>query len=141
MTLDKSFKPHSQCSALISRQINEFGLSGQHHLLQQIQNKGINTGYERGRCGYPLHLCQTSWLPLHVRHQKQQTQHIFPTNFTTRPDILGQSGVKKEFAGTGVFLPRRYNNPQEPRKKAGIAIFLWFFTYVPRGVRNTDVFR
>ncbi|GMN41389.1 hypothetical protein TIFTF001_010607 [Ficus carica] len=87
-----------------------------HYQQQQIQNRARNCGYENGRCGRALNLPQSAWPPLQVQSQNQQ--------HSGRPAavggaLLGGSGVKKECAGTGVFLPRRYSNPPEPRKKSG----------------------
>ncbi|XP_050117074.1 uncharacterized protein LOC126594518 [Malus sylvestris] len=94
----------------------------QHH--QQIQTRGRNTaGYER--CGHGVNLPQSAWPPLQVQHQhqhhhqNQQPQHH--NNAAVRPVLPNGSNIKRECAGTGVFLPRRYTNPAppEPRKKAG----------------------
>ncbi|PON87615.1 TIP41-like protein [Trema orientale] len=82
---------------------------------QQIQNRARNTGYEHGRCGRALNLPQSAWPPLQVQSQNQQPLH----NRSSMGAVpLAGSGVKRECAGTGVFLPRRYNNPTESRKKS-----------------------
>ncbi|KAJ4719924.1 TIP41-like protein [Melia azedarach] len=78
---------------------------------QQIQNKVRNFGYENARCGRPLgQPAQSAWPPLQVHQQKPQQRPVF---------LGGSGGVKRECAGTGVFLPRRYgNNAPESRKKS-----------------------
>ncbi|EXC07560.1 hypothetical protein L484_005867 [Morus notabilis] len=92
-----------------------------HYQQQQIQNRGRNCGYENGRCGRPLNLPQSAWPPLQVQNQNQnQNQQHHPSRPAGMGGVFaGGSTVKKECAGTGVFLPRRYTNPPEPRKKSG----------------------
>ncbi|KAK1570499.1 hypothetical protein Q3G72_002858 [Acer saccharum] len=112
------------------------------HPVQQIQNKQLvrnAVGYhENTRCGgvsgggggRPLGLSQSAWPPLQA-HPVQQ-QHTSNTSSNMRAVFIGGSGggggVKRECAGTGVFLPRRYgnnnnninnfnNNPHDSRKK------------------------
>ncbi|KAF3433584.1 hypothetical protein FNV43_RR24686 [Rhamnella rubrinervis] len=84
---------------------------------QQIQNRARNStvGYENGRCGRPVSATQSAWPSMHVQHLKQHHQHN--NESAMRAVLLGGSGVKRECSGTGVFLPRRYGNPQESRKK------------------------
>ncbi|KAF2318996.1 hypothetical protein GH714_012289 [Hevea brasiliensis] len=41
-----------------------------------------------------------------------------------RAVFLGGSGVKRECAGTGVFLPRRYGNPPDSKKKSACSTVL-----------------
>ncbi|XP_024997064.1 uncharacterized protein LOC112529870 [Cynara cardunculus var. scolymus] len=78
-----------------------------------------------GRCGggQPMGFRQSAWPPLPVEnHRRQQPS----TGFIAKP-VLGGSGggcgrettvLKRECAGTGVFLPRRYSNdPPESKKK------------------------
>ncbi|KAL5567643.1 hypothetical protein UlMin_024218 [Ulmus minor] len=85
-----------------------------HHYQQQIQNRGRNTGFESGRCGRPLNLPQSAWPSLQGQNQNQQPHQ---NGTAMRAALLGGSGQKRECAGTGVFLPRRYNAPEPPRKK------------------------
>ncbi|KAM1780189.1 hypothetical protein ACFX12_041483 [Malus domestica] len=113
-------------------------LHPQHNHQQQIQNRGRNiVGYER--CEHGVNFPQSTWPPLQVQHnhhhhhlhhqhphhqQSQQPQRH--TNAAVRPVLPNGSNIKRECAGTGVFLPRRYSNPSppEPRKKAGCSTVL-----------------
>ncbi|XP_044460851.1 uncharacterized protein LOC123192383 [Mangifera indica] len=91
---------------------------------QQIQSKARSVVYENARCGRSVVLSQAAWPPLQVQqHQHQQPQH---SASAMKPVFLGGSaGVKRECAGTGVFLPRRYvNNPCDSRKKSGCSTLL-----------------
>jgi hypothetical protein len=89
----------------------------QHQQEQQIQNRvRSTTGYESGRCGRPLGLPQSAWPSLQAQQQNQLPRH---NGSGTRAVFLGGSGVKRESAGTGVFLPRRYNSAPECCKKTG----------------------
>lgn len=88
-----------------------------HQQEQQIQNRVRNTtGYEGGRCGKPMGLPQSAWPSLQAQQQNQLPRHH---GSGTRAGYLGGSGVKRESAGTGVFLPRRYNSAPECCKKTG----------------------
>jgi hypothetical protein len=101
-----------------------------HQQEQQIQNRvRSTTGYESGRCGKPLGLPQSAWPSLQAQQQNQLPRH---NGSGTRGGYLGGSGAKRESAGTGVFLPRRYNSAPECCKKTGthlkqvLGIFLAF---------------
>lgn len=105
----------------------------QQQILIQSRERNSSVGYENGRCGgRAVNLAQSTAWPssVQVQHPKQQPHRNEPPMRTV---LLGGSGVKKECAGTGVFLPRRYGNPPESRKKtAGITVFcfnllLWPF--------------
>ena len=106
-------KPH--CRAVLGRQVKASNWQAQlQQQQQQIQSRARNiVGGAR-----PLGLPQSSWPPLQGQSQ-QQPKHNSGSGM--RAVFLGGSGsVKRECAGTGVFLPRRYgNNPHEPRKKSG----------------------
>uniref|UniRef100_A0A5B7B5T2 TIP41-like protein n=1 Tax=Davidia involucrata TaxID=16924 RepID=A0A5B7B5T2_DAVIN len=109
-----------QCSAVWGRPAKE-GLFSQQNQFQQQQQMAQNRGgggfvetLESGRCGRPLGLPQSAWPSLQVQHQHHQNQQ---SGSGTRAVFLGGSGVKRECAGTGVFLPRRYSNHSDSRKK------------------------
>lgn len=106
-----------QCSSIWGRQQGKVEWSTQQQQQQQqIQSRVRNGGYENGRCERPLGLAQSAWPSLQV-HQNQQPQH---NGSTMRPSLLAGSAAKKECAGTGVFLPRKYgSNPPDSRKKTG----------------------
>ncbi|WCJ19730.1 hypothetical protein M5689_002008 [Euphorbia peplus] len=92
----------------------------------QSRNRGVSTGYENGggRCVRPLGLPQSAWPPLEVQtshHTTPQQQH---SGSGMRAVFLSGSGVKKERAGTGVFLPRRYGNPNDSKKKSACSAAL-----------------
>ncbi|XP_028097138.1 uncharacterized protein LOC114296998 isoform X2 [Camellia sinensis] len=123
-----------QCSSLIwGRQTREGLFSQQNQLQQQMmgQNRGgrvVNGGgfeNNNGRYARPLGLPQSAWPPLQVQHKNHQAQPSQHGSSGMRAVFLGGSGVKRECAGTGVFLPRRYgNNTTEPRKKTGCSTAL-----------------
>ncbi|XP_061998451.1 uncharacterized protein LOC133715809 [Rosa rugosa] len=112
----------SQCSAAPWGKPVKLNWSAQQQQQQQqIQNRGRNIGvYESGRCAHGVSLpqSQNAWPPLQAQHQNQQHPHR-----NTRPVLPNGSNVKRESTGTGVFLPRRYSNPnptpEPPRKRAG----------------------
>ncbi|OMO94359.1 hypothetical protein CCACVL1_06043 [Corchorus capsularis] len=119
---EQMVKPHcGGVATALGRQVKansnwQAQLQQQQH--QQIQNRTRNNNVVGVR---PLGLPQSSWPPL----QQQQN-----SGSGMRAMFLGGSGnnVKRECAGTGVFLPRRYgnnnNNPPEPRKKSGCSTVL-----------------
>uniref|UniRef100_A0A803P1R8 TIP41-like protein n=1 Tax=Cannabis sativa TaxID=3483 RepID=A0A803P1R8_CANSA len=88
----------------------------QHYFHQQVQNRGRNNGYENGRCGRALNLSQSAWPSLQVQNQNQLPNR--PAMGAAAPHT--GSGAKRECAGTGVFLPRRYSNPPESRKNQAL---------------------
>lgn len=78
---------------------------------QQIQHKARNFGYVNGRCGQQQPV--SAWPPLQAQQKPQQQRPVF---------VAGSGCVRRGCAGTGVFLPRRYgniNNPHDSRKKLG----------------------
>ncbi|KAJ6432575.1 hypothetical protein OIU84_019751 [Salix udensis] len=88
-----------------------------HH--HHVQRRGRDVRYEDGRCGRPLGLPPAAWPPLQVHQQNQHTNSA-----GMRAVFLSGAGVKRESAGTGVFLPRRYGNAPEPKKKSGCSTVL-----------------
>eukprot|EP00258_Populus_trichocarpa_P006959 XP_002311195.2 uncharacterized protein LOC7494465 isoform X3 [Populus trichocarpa] len=114
-----------QCSSIWERQQVKTSWQAQprhhhhsHH--HQIQSRGTSAGNENGRFVRSLGLPQSAWPPLQVHAQNQHTNSA-----GTRAVFPGGSGVKRECAGTGVFLPRRYSNPPEPKKKSGCPAVLF----------------
>ena len=109
-----------QCGAVLGRRQVKTTSNWQTQLQQQQQRQQVQSrtrnNVVRGR---PLGFAQSSWPPLQVQSQQQQPQQNSGSGM--RAVFLGGSGsVKRECAGTGVFLPRIYgNNPPEPRKKSG----------------------
>ncbi|XP_031374805.1 uncharacterized protein LOC116189322 isoform X2 [Punica granatum] len=109
------------CSPVWTRTVKMNSFTQQN---QQIRSRVRGIPYESnsGRCGagQPLGLPQSAWPSLHARNaqQNQNGQNL-------RSLFLNGSGSMKERAGTGVFLPRRYENPApEPRKKSGCSTVL-----------------
>ncbi|XP_022743550.1 uncharacterized protein LOC111294497 [Durio zibethinus] len=80
----------------------------QHHV---VQNRGKNSNTNR-----PLSLSPSAWPPLQQQSQPQNGSGM-------RAVFLGNPTVKRECAGTGVFLPRRIGTP-EPRKKPACSTVL-----------------
>ncbi|KAI5407527.1 uncharacterized protein LOC127083908 isoform X1 [Lathyrus oleraceus] len=79
-----------------------------------IQNRRRELGYETGRCNVPM-----SFQP---HPQNQRVQQYTGSGF--RVPVPGGSSVKKPSGGTGVFLPRHYDNnttttPSASHKRTG----------------------
>lgn len=93
-------------------------LSQQNQQVPSSSNRGLGYENNTGRCGggWPLGHPQSAWPSLQAKNalQNQNVSNL-------RALFLNGSGdVKKKCAGTGVFLPRRYENPTaEPRKGSG----------------------
>lgn len=117
-----------QCASIWGRQQVKVGLSPsstptptptqQHQREPQSQTQSrvrSSTGFESGRNGRTLGLSQSAWPSLQAQNQNQVPNHNGPSMRTVV--LGGSSSVKRECAGTGVFLPRRYNNPTDSRKK------------------------
>ncbi|XWS56652.1 hypothetical protein CRYUN_Cryun09bG0104100 [Craigia yunnanensis] len=107
-----------QCGAVLGRQVkatNNCQAQFQQQQHQQIQSRTRNNVVG----GRPLRFAQSSWHPLQVQYQQQQPQQNSCSGVRA-VSLCGSGSVKRECAGTGVFLPRRCgNNPPEPRKKSG----------------------
>lgn len=73
----------------------------------QIQSRVKNAGLVNGRCGRNQGFPQSAWTPLHNGPGVRA------------PPFVAGSGSKRECPGTGVFLPRRYGDLPESRKKSG----------------------
>ncbi|GLT93021.1 hypothetical protein SLE2022_108280 [Rubroshorea leprosula] len=112
----------SQCGAVWGRQVRPNWQAQTQYQQPQIQGRARSNvgGCENARCGRLLSLHQSSWPALQTPSQPQQY-----SGSGMRAVFLGGSGgVKRECAGTGVFLPRRYGNPPENRKKSGCSTVL-----------------
>ncbi|XVF24001.1 hypothetical protein REPUB_Repub13aG0089000 [Reevesia pubescens] len=115
-----------QCVAVLGRQVKA---SNWHAQLQQQQQHQQTQSRARNNVigGRPLGLPQSSWPPLQVQSQQQQQPQQNSGSGMSAVFLGGSGSVKRECAGTGVFLPRRYgnnNNPPEPRKKSGCSTVL-----------------
>lgn len=108
-----------QCGAVMARQVKASNWQAQLQQQQQqhIQSRARNNNVVGVR---PLGLPQSSWPPLQVQSQQQQQPQHNSGSGMRAMFLSGSGSVKRECAGTGVFLPRRYGNPPEPRKKSGI---------------------
>ncbi|KAI7739741.1 hypothetical protein M8C21_000507 [Ambrosia artemisiifolia] len=91
----------------------------------------VYCGCRRGTSG-PLGFCPSAWPPVSLETQRRQQ----PINGSTVKSVSGGfngggvAGVKKERAGTGVFIPRNYPNiPTEPKKIPACSS-----THMPAGV-------
>lgn len=89
-----------------------------------VENGGGPVG--NGRCGRALGLPESAWPTLQIQKQQfyQNPQQngggggvraVFPGSGSGG----GRGGAKRECAGTGVFLPRRYEAPFDSRVKSG----------------------
>lgn len=78
----------------------------QQQLQLQIQSRVKNAGLVNGRCGRSQGFPQSAW----TSHNGAGVR---------APPFVAGSGLKRECAGTGVFLPRRYGDFPESRKKSG----------------------
>ncbi|KAL6980620.1 hypothetical protein U1Q18_022260 [Sarracenia purpurea var. burkii] len=123
---------NQQCSSIWGRPTRDGFVPQQNQVKQQLMSQNrerVNGGVfeSHGRYSRPLGLPQSSWPPLQVQnpsHQNQPSQH---SGSGMRAVFLGGAGgscVKRKCAGTGVFLPRRYGNPSESRKKPGCSTAL-----------------
>ncbi|XP_023541583.1 uncharacterized protein LOC111801704 [Cucurbita pepo subsp. pepo] len=85
---------------------------------QRIHCGGGDFHHENGRIVVrPVDFSQSTWSSMQRNHQRNPSQSCAPAVPSTFHG--GGSAPKKECAGTGVFLPRRYdNNPPQPRKRA-----------------------
>lgn len=86
---------------------------------QQVQSRirGIEHESYNVRCGggRPLGVPQSAWSSLQARNVQQNQRASLRA-----PHLNGSGNMRRECAGTGVFLPRRYENPpQESRKRSG----------------------
>ncbi|KAK7276334.1 hypothetical protein RIF29_17473 [Crotalaria pallida] len=95
----------------------------QEHMLKQQQCDSLWGREQQQRIrGYGSVRC-TRTLPQSAWHHPLQVKQQNPQNGGSglRPVLNGGSGGKRGCAGTGVFLPRQYVAPPEPRKKPSCA--------------------
>lgn len=86
-----------------------------------------NGGFDgNGRCGKAPGMPESVWPPLQVQKQQQYYQNQKHSggggagrSAAFRRGGSGGVGVKRECAGTGVFLPRRYTTAPDSRMKSG----------------------
>ncbi|KAJ8557631.1 hypothetical protein K7X08_003256 [Anisodus acutangulus] len=115
-----------QSSAVLNRQVK----SG----WPDCQNRGLRSGFgvggfvESNRCGRIVG--QTVWSGMPNQYQGQVGSGM-------RVGRLGGSVKKRECAGTGVFLPRRYN-PADSRKKPGCSS-AWLPDRVVESLNNKKI--
>ncbi|KAL2333313.1 hypothetical protein Fmac_014526 [Flemingia macrophylla] len=76
-----------------------------------VEKRAREFRYESVKCTRPLCLPQSAWPPL---------QHCNRVQFSGSGSRVVPA-VKRGCAGTGVFLPRHYETPSEPRKRTGSA--------------------
>ncbi|GMI80801.1 hypothetical protein like AT2G39870 [Hibiscus trionum] len=99
---------HAQTTQFNGRQVKasnwQAQVQQQQQQQQQIQSR-IRTNVAGGR---PIGLPQSSWPPLQVQSKPKQPQN-HPGSGMRAMFLGGSGGVKRECAGTGVFIPRRYD--------------------------------
>ncbi|XP_061343483.1 uncharacterized protein LOC133289530 [Gastrolobium bilobum] len=109
-----------QCGSVWGTQAKNNWLVQQQQQQQlEARNRERNVVYESVKCTCPLSLPQSSWPPLQLHNQNQR-----PVQFSgsgSRVVLPGGSSVKRGSGGTGVFLPRHYDNPSDSRKKTSCA--------------------
>ncbi|KAG6728696.1 hypothetical protein I3843_02G164900 [Carya illinoinensis] len=115
---DRVLKPQPEASIWGRQDQMKLCWSAEQNLQEpeQIHSRVRNTGFESGRCGRPLSVPQPAWPSLHAQPKKQPSSH---SGSSMRAVFRGGSGVKRDCAGTGVFLPRRYSSAPDIRKKSG----------------------
>lgn len=94
---------------------------------QIVQNRGRTSEFVGARNTRPLGLSPSAWPPLQQaqQQQQQQQQNLHQNNGSgMRAVFLGTPGGKRECAGTGVFLPRRVDNPSDARRKPACSTVL-----------------
>ncbi|XP_019456079.1 PREDICTED: uncharacterized protein LOC109356906 isoform X2 [Lupinus angustifolius] len=100
-----------QCGSIWGRESKPAFSTYQQQL--QAKNKGHEFVNGSVKCTYPL--TEPAWHNLQVN---PQNQHVQPhSGYGSKSVSNAGSGVKRGCAGTGVFLPRQYVAPHEPRKK------------------------
>ncbi|XP_022976981.1 uncharacterized protein LOC111477184 [Cucurbita maxima] len=84
---------------------------------QQIYCRRGDFHHEHGNFVRAVDFPQSAWPSLHPHHRRNPSQPSTPAVSAAYQG--GGSAPKKECTGTGVFLPRRYdNNPPQSRKRA-----------------------
>ncbi|KAK7305818.1 hypothetical protein VNO77_43730 [Canavalia gladiata] len=100
------------------RQKQQYGASvwGRQVKPNWFRNRGCEFGYESLKCSRPMPSPQSAWPSL----QPNRVQHDGSGSRVAVP-VPGGTSVKRGSGGTGVFLPRHYDSPSEPRNKTGCA--------------------
>ncbi|KAK8671835.1 hypothetical protein V6N13_038420 [Hibiscus sabdariffa] len=123
---------HSQTNQFNGRQVKPSNWQAQVQQQQQQQQQQIQTRLRNNVVGgRPIGLPQSSWPPLQVQSQPKQHPRNHPGSGMRAMFLGGSDGVKRASAGTGVFIPRRYDNTNtntttihEHRKKPGCSTVL-----------------
>lgn len=92
--------------------------NGGFHQLRQSNHMATNRGRNSdssGRNTRPLGMAPSAWPPLQQAKPQQPNGSGMRAVFISNP-----SSRRRDYAGTGVFLPRRADNPSESRKKPGL---------------------
>lgn len=101
-------------------QVSQFQQLKQQQMMKQQQNQSHLMAQNRARnTGRHVGLSPSAWPTLQQSLQPQQQ----PSS-GMRAVFLGNTGSKRECAGTGVFLPRPIGSPTETRKKSGCSTVL-----------------
>ncbi|XP_057436895.1 uncharacterized protein LOC130729236 isoform X3 [Lotus japonicus] len=96
--------------------------NGGFHQLRQSNHMATNRGRNSdssGRNTRPLGMAPSAWPPLQQAKPQQPNGSGMRAVFISNP-----SSRRRDYAGTGVFLPRRADNPSESRKKPAYSIAL-----------------
>ncbi|KAK4270408.1 hypothetical protein QN277_023446 [Acacia crassicarpa] len=104
----------------LSKVASGSGFNQQRQIKQTFSNRGVRSGEAIGGCrntGRPVGLSSSVWSPLLPAKQQQVGSGM-------RAVFLENPTGKRECAGTGVFLPRRVDNPAESRRKPACSTVL-----------------
>ncbi|KAI6698360.1 hypothetical protein NL676_018479 [Syzygium grande] len=86
---------------------------------QVVRNSDFAGVVGNGRFG-----AATAWPTLQQAHRQSELRSHHLHGSGRRAVFLGSAGLKRESAGTGVFLPRRAVPEPEPRKKTGSTVLI-----------------
>uniref|UniRef100_A0A2P2JLK4 Uncharacterized protein n=1 Tax=Rhizophora mucronata TaxID=61149 RepID=A0A2P2JLK4_RHIMU len=124
--------PRPQGAAIWGRPLPKAGWQSQNSYQQQkqlqIHGRQRSVAHENLKIARPVCFPQSAWPPLQAQSNQRQCQHHHPPpqhcSSGMRAVFLGGSGAKRECSGTGVFLPRRYGNPTDSKKKPACSTVL-----------------